>query len=268
MNSYKHHIHPKMSHRENGGGPLAWGPLDNKSHIHLIYQLGYEHFPYEWGCKWSIIQHFPNALDSPRSCFACKPDWMMYVTPHCPPSCSHVAHLKRSLPVCQYFMRFFPMVFPWFFSKMFFPCNFHFTHIAFLRIHEICSVWSCHIETVWLWDVVFFRTTDQYLELAFCFFPSDFHSANVGFGWWGLGPSGLDALMKGVATQGYPNHQPKPLGDAHCLLLNAMMSCEAECFCCRCCCFWWWGVGWCLTRMAEDGWWGWWQCWRRWWQWS
>ena len=170
-----------------------------------------------------------------------------------------------SLPI---FYAFLSMVFPWFFSKMFFPCNFHFTHIAFLRIHEICSVWSCHIETVWLWDVVFFRTTDQYLELAFCFFPSDFHSANVGFGWWGLGPSGLDALMKGVATQGYPNHQPKPLGDAHCLLLDAMMSCEAECFCCRCCCFWWWGVGWCLTRMAEDGWWGWWQCWRRWWQWS
>ena len=25
-----------ISHRENGGGPLGWGPLYNQPHIHLI----------------------------------------------------------------------------------------------------------------------------------------------------------------------------------------------------------------------------------------
>ena len=44
--------------------------------------------PFSTGEITRGVQSLWSWLTSPlRSCFACKADWMMYVTPHCPPSC-------------------------------------------------------------------------------------------------------------------------------------------------------------------------------------
>ena len=54
---------------------------------------------------WKMVYHYdssgPGVWQELRSCFACKPDWMMYVTPHCPPNCLQATgnrtHLKGFL---------------------------------------------------------------------------------------------------------------------------------------------------------------------------
>ena len=61
----KNYVYP-YCHRENGGGPLGWGPLNNQPHIHLIargYILdifpfkGYQHFPYDTGLVRFIYEN-------------------------------------------------------------------------------------------------------------------------------------------------------------------------------------------------------------------
>ncbi|CAJ1451492.1 unnamed protein product, partial [Effrenium voratum] len=105
---YQHHIFPSKLARviEHHASVLAVANSSEFAAAPRRYReqfgLALERFgpvlqPKVHGDCWAAMLTYAAGM----SCFACKPDWMMYVTPHCPPDCSEVLRVHIHPEDCE-----------------------------------------------------------------------------------------------------------------------------------------------------------------------